>query len=84
MSVGEHSREASRLTGTYGMKFDYLAFYLDVSLLAVNVANLVETAAVYILIGIVVQEVKRGGDTEFFTKSVGTFGTDTLYIRYVL
>ena len=82
-TVEEGRREALRLTDTDRVPFRHFADDLDVGVLVVEFGNAVELTAVDIFVGISPQQIHRGLYPEFFTKNVGTFGTDILTIRYI-
>ena len=82
-AVGEGGAQARSFPRTDGMPFGYLADDVDIGILVFNLCNLIETAAVNILVGILPQHVKGSGYPQLFTKSVGTIRTDTLAICYV-
>ena len=82
-TIEEGRREALRLTYTDRMPFGHFTDDLDVGVLVVEFGDTVELTAVDIFVGIGPQQIHRGLYPEFFTKNVGTFGTDILTIRYI-
>ena len=82
-AVEEGCREALRLTDTDSVPLRDLTDDLDIGVLIVEFGDAVELAAVDIFVGIGPQQIHRGLHPEFFTKNVGTFGTDILTIRYI-
>ena len=82
-TIEEGRREALRLTDTDRMPFGHFTDNLDVSVLVVEFCDTVELTAVDIFVGVRPQQIHRGLHPEFFTKNVGTFGTDILTIRYI-
>ena len=82
-AVEEGRREALRLADTDRVPFRDLSDDLDVGVFVVEFGDAVELTAVDIFVGIGPQQIHRGLHPEFFTKNVGTFGTDILTIRYI-
>ena len=72
-----------RLADTDRVPFGHLSDDLHVGIFVVQFRDMIEPAAVDILIGIYMQHIERGVHLELFTKNVGTFGTDILAISYI-
>ena len=82
-SVVEGSAQPLRLADTYCVPFGYFADDLYIRIFVLYLRDAVEPAAVDILIRILPHHVQRGIHLQFFTKNVGTLGTDILAIGYI-
>ena len=82
-SVIERSTEPHGFSDTNSVPFGHLADNLYVRVFVVQFGNTVETAAVDILVRVLAYHIQCRIDTEFFTKNVGTLGTDILAIGYI-
>ena len=82
-AIGEGSTQARPFARPDGMPFGYFANDLHIGVFVFYLRNLIEAAAVNILVGILPQHIQPRGYPQLFTKSVGTIRTDTLAVCYV-
>ena len=82
--VGESRAQPLGTARADGVPLRDFAYDLDVSILVIYLVNIVETAAVDVLVGEHTQHIESRFYPQFFTKNVGTLRADTLTIRYIL
>ena len=80
-AVGEVGHEALLAAFAQFLEAEYLALQLDVGHRAVDFADLVEAAAVDVLVGIVVEQVAHTAKAEVFLQNLGPLRA---YARHVL